>query len=100
MVLGRLTENIQKNENRNRNFEIEIPKQTMDSVATVHVWVKLETKSPVRHVAPDEPDDVEHLDEEWCVTEKPSLPFYKLGEAAYIDFECHILVEWRVCGAY
>ena len=36
MVLGRLTENTQKNENRNRNFENEIPKQTMDSVATVH----------------------------------------------------------------
>ena len=35
MVLGRLTENTQKNENRNRNFENEIPKQTMDSVATV-----------------------------------------------------------------
>ena len=37
MVLGRLTENTQKNENRNRNFENEIPKQTMDSVATVYV---------------------------------------------------------------
>ena len=35
MVLDKLTENAQKNENRNRNFEIEIPKQTMDSVATV-----------------------------------------------------------------
>jgi hypothetical protein len=37
MVLGRLTENTQKNGNQHRNFEIEIPKQTMDSVATVHV---------------------------------------------------------------
>ena len=37
MVLDKLTENAQKNENRNRNFEIEIPKQTMDSVATVKV---------------------------------------------------------------
>ena len=35
MVLDKLTENAQKNENRNRNFEIKIPKQTMDSVATV-----------------------------------------------------------------
>jgi hypothetical protein len=35
MVLGRLTENTQKNGNQHRNFEIEIPKQTMDSVATV-----------------------------------------------------------------
>jgi hypothetical protein len=35
--LGRLTENTQKNGNQHRNFEIEIPKQTMDSVATVIV---------------------------------------------------------------
>ena len=33
MVLDKLTENAQKKENRNRNFEI---KQTMDSMATVH----------------------------------------------------------------
>ena len=37
MVLDKLTENAQKNENQNRNFEIEIPKQTMDSVAMVVV---------------------------------------------------------------
>ena len=35
MVLGKLTKNTQKNRNQNSNFEIEILKQTMDSVATV-----------------------------------------------------------------
>ena len=47
MVLGRLTENNQKNGNQNRNFEIKIPKQTMDFVAMVGSALDFDTYKPL-----------------------------------------------------